>query len=373
MHPAAYDYVARYATDDPIDLVEIGARNVNYTVRPLFPNARYHGIDAQPGECVDEVADGATWQPPEPVDLVICAEVFEHTPDWRAIVANVPAMLRPGGRAVFTMAGPGRPPHGVNIDDPLSPGHYANISVGELAEAMAVAGFAEVEVDQLVDDTRGTARTRPAAVLTTLLCATEDPQRGKRWPPVGTVLDQLLASLGGVPAVVLHDRELDPPPTLPAHLERVAPGGNPYHYRWSLYDEWLADAGPVGWVWCVDGTDVEMLHAPWSSMVPGVLYCGSEPITSVSAGWLADGHPSHGATREDRPLLNAGILGGDVVTVRAFVSTLVAELAACGDDLTDMAAFNRVAAGFEVVTGERVHTSFRGYEHDHPTAWWRHK
>lgn len=372
MHPAAYDYVARYATDDTIDVVEIGSRDVNFTVRPLFPNARYHGIDAQPGPQVDEVADGATWQPPAPVDLVVCAEVFEHTPDWRNIVANIPAMLRPGGRAVFTMAGPGRPAHGVNIDDPLSPGHYANIEPAELEAAMAAAGFVGIEVDQAADDTRGAARTRPAVVLTSLLCASVDPQRGERWPAVGTVLDPLLASLGGSCGVVLHDCELDPPPTVPAHLARVAPGGNPYHHRWALYDEWLSDAGPVGWVWCVDGTDVEMLHAPWSAMVPGVLYCGSEPSTGVSGGWLADNHPSAVGAVEG-PLLNAGIIGGDVATVRAFVSDLVTELARCPDDLTDMAAFNRVAARFEVVTGERVHTSFRAYEHDHPTAWWRHK
>lgn len=372
MHPAAYDYVARHATDDPITVVEVGARDVNYTIRPHFPNAAYHGIDAQPGPCVDEVADGATWQPPAPVDLVVCAEVFEHTPDWRNIAANIATMLRPGGRAVFTMAGPGRPPHGVNIDDPLHPGWYANIEPAELEAALVAAGFVDVEVDQLADDTRGTARTRPAVVLTSLLCATEDPQRGKRWPAVGTVLDPLLASLGGSCGVVLHDCELDPPPTVPVRCEEVAPGGNPYHHRWALYDEWLADAGSVGWVWCVDGTDVEMLHAPWSAMAPGVLYCGSEPMRTTDP-WMVENHPSMGGEPEDRPLLNAGIVGGDVLTVRAFVSALVAELAACGDDLTDMAAFNRCALGFEVVTGERVHTSFRGYEHDHPTAWFRHK
>lgn len=156
MHPAAYDYVKRFATDEPISVVEIGARNVNGTVRDHFPNADYWGIDAQPGPGVDEVADGALWRPLAHVDLVVCTEVFEHTRNWPAIVLNSIHMLRPGGRAVFTCAGPGRAPHGLHVDDPLQPGHYANVSVDQLRTAMLTAGYVDVEVEQLGDDTRAT-------------------------------------------------------------------------------------------------------------------------------------------------------------------------------------------------------------------------
>ena len=161
MHPEAYNYVARFATDKPVSVVEIGSRNVNTTVRPLFPNADYWGIDAQAGPCVDEVADGATWRPLAKVDLVVCCEVFEHTPYWRDIVSNVAKnMLLERGRAVFTMAGPGRPEHGVNIDDPLSPGWYRNITEDDLLEAMVSAGFTAIEVDGVGTDVRGTGLRR---------------------------------------------------------------------------------------------------------------------------------------------------------------------------------------------------------------------
>jgi len=209
-------------------------------------------------------------------------------------------------------------------------------------------------------------------VVTTLLCATEDPQRRSNWPPIGTVLDPLIASVQDADTVVLHDTPLDPPPTRPAHLELVAAGGNPYHHRWTVIAAWLADTHPAGWVWCVDGSDVEMLHAPWPHMEPGVIYAGSEPCT-WSNPWLVGCHPSIRPDAGDQPLLNAGILGGDAATVAGFVASLVDDLAGCPDDRTDMAAFNRTAVGFEVVTGERVHTEFRANEHDHRTAWWRHK
>lgn len=209
-------------------------------------------------------------------------------------------------------------------------------------------------------------------VVTTLLCATEDPQRRACWPPIGTVLDPLIASVHGATTVVLHDTPLDPPPTHPAHLELVAAGGNPYHHRWAAIAGWLDDVRPTGWVWCVDGSDVEMLHEPWTHMETGVLYAGSEPCT-WSNPWLVGCHPSIRPDAGDQPLLNAGLLGGDAATVAEFVAAVVGDLAGCGEDRTDMAAFNRCASRFHVVTGERVHTEFRANDHDHPTAWWRHK
>lgn len=165
MHAEAYRYVRRFGTTDPIDVIEIGARNVNFTVRPLFPNASYWGIDAQPGPCVDEVADGALWRPLSPVDMVVCCEVFEHTPDWADIVGNIRHMLIPGGRAVFTCAGPGRPVHGVNADDPLNPGHYANVSVDELNEAMVAAGFVRIETSSYRNRTCGGGHDTQATAL----------------------------------------------------------------------------------------------------------------------------------------------------------------------------------------------------------------
>ena len=211
-----------------------------------------------------------------------------------------------------------------------------------------------------------------AMVVTTLLCSAEDPQRHIVWPSDGTTLDPLLRSVRDASVVVLHDLDLAPPPAHPARLTRVTPGGNPYHHRWSVIAGWLADTAPSGWVWCVDGTDVEMLHTPWPHMVPGVLYCGSEASTWADP-WVVENHPSIVGDADDRPLLNAGLVGGDAVTVAGLVGDLVADLAGCAADRTDMAAFNRCAARRRVVTGDPVHTAFRGYEQNHPCAWWRHK
>lgn len=149
MHRQARRYVARFATRTGT-IVELGSRDTSQMrVRDLFAGCSYVGVDASPGADVDIVVNAADWQPPAPVDVVVCCEVFEHSPLWREIIANAFAMLRPGGRAVFTCAGPGRAVHGVGHDDADSPGWYANLTAGELSAAMTSAGFTDVECAQV--------------------------------------------------------------------------------------------------------------------------------------------------------------------------------------------------------------------------------
>jgi S-adenosylmethionine-diacylgycerolhomoserine-N-methlytransferase len=42
-------------------------------------------------------ADATTWRPPSPVDVVLCSYSLTMMPDWRAVVDNACAMLKPGG------------------------------------------------------------------------------------------------------------------------------------------------------------------------------------------------------------------------------------------------------------------------------------
>jgi len=163
MHDAALKFVADFAAITGLETadvvaVDIGGRETNGHARWIFRNARWTVVDAADGPGVDIVADGATWQPDQPVPLVLCTELFEHTPAMREILANIYAMLEDGGMCVMTMAGPGRAVHGLYHDDPLVPGHYANIEPDELEFALQTAGFSEWEVDQLGEDVRAWAK-----------------------------------------------------------------------------------------------------------------------------------------------------------------------------------------------------------------------
>lgn len=196
-------------------------------------------------------------------------------------------------------------------------------------------------------------------VYSTLLTATPDPQRGTVWDPDPTLVADLAASVArhGHRLVVFSDSDIDGW----VRVQRRHP--NPYFDRWNIYRDHLAATGQV---WCVDATDVELLHDP-----PAVeLACGSE-CDRIGWPWLLANHPTASTLRRPRHLLNAGIVGGEASRVRD-VAAAVAALAN-DDDLTDMAAFNRALQGRSHLTGPPVHTRFRVNDRTHPTAWWRHK
>lgn len=147
-------WIAKHATSDPVTVLDIGGRDVNGSPRHLFPGAtRYTVLDIRPGEQVtdvDIIADAATWNPGgQAWDVVICAETFEHTAAWRAIVRTAYRACAPGGRLIVTTAAPGRPPHSaVDGEFRLHPGeHYANIRPAELERVLTEAGWSGVVVD----------------------------------------------------------------------------------------------------------------------------------------------------------------------------------------------------------------------------------
>lgn len=216
-----------------------------------------------------------------------------------------------------------------------------------------------------------------AVVLTHYLNAVPDPQRRTRLPadagPLKVLRDSVAAHDRHL--VVLHDC-LDERDSGNTTFVRVPPGGNPYWYRWHLSRDWL-DAHDVDRVWCVDGTDVEMLHDPFRHMHPGTLYVGSEPcnIGGRAGPWLAQhGRSVRGwlADHGNLPVLNLGLVGGDRDIVRAVCAAL-ADREADGDDY-EMPAFQRLVHEDwpDHVTGPQVHTVFRAMDRDSP-AWWRHK
>lgn len=163
MHAEAYEWGSRFASDEPLTVIEFGARDLNGSPRALFPNASlYVTLDILPGEGVSIVADAATWMPDREYDRVLCFEVFEHAARWPAIVRTAYKACRPGGQFIVTCAGPGRGIHsGIDGEGVLHPGeHYANVPAFELDRVLRETGFRDVVVDSQPSppDTRAVAR-----------------------------------------------------------------------------------------------------------------------------------------------------------------------------------------------------------------------
>jgi len=156
MHAEAMQWIAGHASRGPV--LDVGGRDVNGTPRHLFPG-EYTVLDMRPAPNVDIVADAATWRTDRRWPVVVCSEVLEHTPQWRAVVRTCGLALAPGGRLIITCAGPGRPEHSA-YDGALTlqPGeYYGNVDPAELAAVLKECGMTDVTVDQAGHDVRAVA------------------------------------------------------------------------------------------------------------------------------------------------------------------------------------------------------------------------
>lgn len=158
MHAEAFAFVRQFCTQDPVSVIDIGSRDINGTCRPHFPHAIYYGLDLYAGPAVDWVGSALDYSPHDTVDVVICAEVLEHTSEWREIVTRGAAWLNHGGHMIITCAGPGRAPHSHIDGCQLRPNeYYGNVIPSELREVLTESGLRVIICHSLGNDTQAMA------------------------------------------------------------------------------------------------------------------------------------------------------------------------------------------------------------------------
>lgn len=110
-------------------VLEVGSLNINGTIRILFQDCDYLGIDVGEGKDVDYVCQGQDLDDPdETYDTTISCECFEHNPYWKETFENMHRMTKKGGLVIFSCATTGRAEHGTRrtspSDAPLIPWDY---------------------------------------------------------------------------------------------------------------------------------------------------------------------------------------------------------------------------------------------------------
>ncbi len=126
MHVAVLDFFMRSVDCGEFAgrrVLEVGSRFVNGSVRPLIERfcrpREYVGVDIEPGKYVDVILPAerlVEYFGPESFDAVISTEVLEHVFDWRTVVNNMKAVLKPGGFIYITTRSRGFPYHGYPHD-----------------------------------------------------------------------------------------------------------------------------------------------------------------------------------------------------------------------------------------------------------------
>jgi SAM-dependent methyltransferase len=109
-------------------VLEVGSLNINGSMRSLFSNCDYLGIDVGEGAGVDLVVQGQKYDAPDDTfDVCASGECFEHNPHWAETFANMVRMCKSGGLVFFTCATTGRPEHGTSRSDQNSSPLTVNI------------------------------------------------------------------------------------------------------------------------------------------------------------------------------------------------------------------------------------------------------
>jgi SAM-dependent methyltransferase len=125
-------------------VLEIGSLDIEGSVRGLFEECDYVGIDVGAGKGVDVVCEGQKYDAPDgSFDVVICCEAMEHNPYWAETFRNMIRLCRPGGLVVMTCATIGRPEHGTSSNGPdaspltvaLGWNHYKNLTAEDFRGA----------------------------------------------------------------------------------------------------------------------------------------------------------------------------------------------------------------------------------------------
>lgn len=133
-------------------VIEIGSLDINGSVRQLFDDCEYTGVDLAEGPNVDLVALGhETCLADNSFDVAISAECFEHNPFWREAFSEMCRLARE--LVVVTAATHGRPEHGTQATTPEdSPytvdrwDYYRNLGVEDLASLDLNQFFTEYEI-----------------------------------------------------------------------------------------------------------------------------------------------------------------------------------------------------------------------------------
>lgn len=170
---------------------------------------------------------------------------------------------------------------------------------------------------------------------------------------------------------------------------------SPNVFRYLVYDAFLQlHASKISAVFITDVSDVVMVNNPFLQPLfathPNALFCGDEPKT-LNDPWMQE-HGSHLRNTitdykhfenicKNLPLLNCGIIGGNMPTVQPFINQLAQlHFKFNRNNSTqftgDMGAFNylvRTHFQNEIFHGFPVNTIFKKYENQRQDCWFRHK
>lgn len=102
---------------DKVKVVDFGSKDYNGSLKEMFTNETYIGVDISEGKNVDVVSKAHEFKPQSRFDIAVSGEMLEHDEYWRQSLQNMYDLLLPNGLLVISCAGKDRPEHGTRRTD----------------------------------------------------------------------------------------------------------------------------------------------------------------------------------------------------------------------------------------------------------------
>lgn len=130
-------------------VIDCGSLDVNGSLKDLFIDCDYLGIDIVEGSNVDKVCK--THEVKGKFDTVISGEMLEHDEFWQKSLKNMYNVCKDGGLIAISAAGEGRKEHGTSKSDGKTWGtssdYYKNITEDMVREVYKEDMFTEMFFD----------------------------------------------------------------------------------------------------------------------------------------------------------------------------------------------------------------------------------
>lgn len=133
-----------------VSVIDCGSLDVNGSLKDLFIDSQYTGVDIVGGKNVD-IVSAIKDLPDTQYDTVISGEMLEHDESWAASLKKMYDMCKPGGLIAISAAGRGRREHGTRRTTGssiwgTSPDYYMNIEEEHVRSVYKPEMFKELHI-----------------------------------------------------------------------------------------------------------------------------------------------------------------------------------------------------------------------------------
>lgn len=140
-----------------VRVVDFGSKDYNGSLKDLFTNSLYVGVDISDGKNVDVVSKCHEFSDNKVYRTVISGEMLEHDEYWKLSLKNMYKVLEKGGLLAISCAGKDRPEHGTRKTDGhlygTTQNYYMNLEPHHFRKVLQESMFEDSECFDYNQDT----------------------------------------------------------------------------------------------------------------------------------------------------------------------------------------------------------------------------